>query len=84
MARKPELVPEKVLQDIYNAATDAIEEVGIEKITIRDICRRANISLGTFYTFYPTKQHLMARMIDYMENYYRDTVVPQLSGDSFT
>ncbi|MEG1782253.1 MAG: TetR/AcrR family transcriptional regulator [Oscillospiraceae bacterium] len=82
MSRKVELEPEKVLQAIYIAATDAIEAHGIESITIRDICQRAKISTGSFYHFYPNKQKLLNRMIDYMENYYRDEVVPYLHGSA--
>ena len=81
MARKVELEPELVLKAIYNAATDAIDAHGVENITIRDVCQRAGISTGKFYHFYPTKQHLLNRMIDHMENYYRDEVVPALHGD---
>ncbi len=80
MARKKELDDEKVLQDIYNAAVEVLSEDGIDGLSIRKVCAKADISIGTFYNFYPTKQHLLERLLDHMENFYKNTVVPDLSG----
>ena len=80
MARHKELDDEKVLQDIYNAAVELIETDGLDKLSIRKICKMANISTGTFYHYYPTKTELINRLIDHMENYYKNDVVPYLSG----
>ena len=83
MARHKELNDEKVLQDIYNAAVDVLAQDGIEGLSIRKVCSLANISTGTFYKYYPTKIDLLHRLIDYMENYYKNDVVPYLNGDGF-
>lgn len=80
MARHKELDDAKVLQDIYNAAVEILAAEGIEGLSIRKVCRLADISTGTFYHFYPTKQHLIERLIDYMENFYKNDVVPYLEG----
>lgn len=80
MARHKELNDEKVLQDIYNSAVEILATDGIDGLSIRKICKMANISTGTFYHYYPTKTDLLRRLIDYMENYYKNDVVPYLSG----
>lgn len=80
MARHKELDEQKVLNDIYTAAVDVLAAEGFEGLSIRKICKLANVSTGTFYHFYPTKQDLIHRLIDYMENYYKDDVVPYLTG----
>ena len=80
MARHKELVDEKVLQDIYNAAVEIIDNEGLDKLSVRKICAMADISTGTFYNYYPTKADLLNRLIDHMENYYRTDVVPYLEG----
>ncbi|MBQ3008822.1 MAG: TetR/AcrR family transcriptional regulator [Oscillospiraceae bacterium] len=80
MARHKELDDEKVLQDIYNAAVEIIDREGLDKISVRKICNMAGISTGTFYHFYPTKNDLITRLIDHMENYYKDDVIPYLEG----
>ncbi len=83
MARHKELNDEKVLQDIYNAAVDVLAQDGMDGLSIRKVCHLANISTGTFYKFYPTKMDLIHRLIDYMENYYKNDVVPRLGGNGF-
>lgn len=83
MARKKELDDEKVLADIYNRAVDILENEGIEKISVRKVCNAAGISTGTFYNFYPTKDHLIARLLDGMRNYYEKDVFPTLTGNSY-
>jgi len=80
LARHKELDEQKVLNDIYTAAVDVLAAEGFEGLSIRKICKLANVSTGTFYHFYPTKQDLIHRLIDYMENYYKDDVVPYLTG----
>ena len=80
MARHKELDDEKILQDIYNTAVDMLAQDGIDGISIRKICKSVGISTGTFYKYYPTKQDLLHRLFDYMENFYRDDVVPHLTG----
>ena len=80
LARHKELSDEKVLQDIYNAAVDTLAKDGTDGLSIRKICSLANISTGTFYKYYPTKLDLIRRLFDYMENFYRDDVVPHLTG----
>ncbi|MBQ8603285.1 MAG: TetR/AcrR family transcriptional regulator [Oscillospiraceae bacterium] len=80
MARHKELDDEKVLQDIYNSAVEILAAEGLDGLSIRKICRMANISTGTFYHYYPTKSDLMRRLLDYMENFYKNDVVPGLSG----
>lgn len=80
MARHKELDEQKVLHDIYTAAVEVLAAEGFEGLSIRKICKLANVSTGTFYQFYPTKQDLLHRLLDYMENYYKNDVVPYLKG----
>ena len=82
MARKKELNDEQVAKDIYAAAVEVLEQYGLEGVSVRKVCDKAKISTGTFYNFYPSKQHLMSRLVDYMENYYRYDVVPFLNGSA--
>ena len=80
LSRKKELNDEQVAEDIYAAAVEVLEEYGLEGVSVRKVCDRAKISTGTFYNLYPSKQHLMTRLVDYMENYYKNDVVPFLNG----
>ena len=44
---------------IFNVALEMLKERGIEKITVREICSRANISIGTFYWYYDSKEDVI-------------------------
>lgn len=78
MARKKELDDEKVLADIYSRAVDILENEGIEKISVRKVCNTVGISTGTFYSYYPTKDRLIVRLMDGMKNYYEKDIFPIL------
>ena len=82
MARKKELDDEKVLADIYSRAVDILENEGIEKISVRKVCNTVGISTGTFYSYYPTKDRLIVRLMDGMKNYYEKDIFPYLTGNS--
>lgn len=45
-----------------------------EEISVRDICRESHVSVGSFYYYYPSKDHLMFAKVDAMDHYF-DTVV---------
>ncbi|MFS0785153.1 TetR family transcriptional regulator [Shouchella sp. 1P09AA] len=44
---------------IITAAIEAFSEKGVEKTTISDIVKRANIAQGTFYLYFPSKLSVM-------------------------
>ncbi|MEA4898798.1 TetR/AcrR family transcriptional regulator [Bacillota bacterium Meth-B3] len=50
---------------IYEAMNDLVTEKPFERIRIRDICERANISPGAFYHYFSSKSDLLA------DRYYR-------------
>lgn len=70
------------MADIYSRAVDILENEGIEKISVRKICNTVGISTGTFYSYYPTKDRLIVRLMDGMKNYYEKDIFPYLTGNS--
>ena len=54
---------------IDTAAIELINEVGMENLKIRDICERADISIGTFYNYYKNKNDLPVNKINDMGTY---------------
>ncbi len=44
---------------IITAAIEAFSEKGVEKTTISDIVKRANIAQGTYYLYFPSKLSVM-------------------------
>lgn len=51
---------------IVQSAIDLFQEQGIDKTTISDIVKRANIAQGTFYIYFPSKLALMPALAEEM------------------
>ncbi len=52
------------LMVIHDAFFELLDEMGFSKITVSDICRRAQINRGTFYLHYEDKYALLKTIID--------------------
>ena len=52
------------LSVIHEAFFDLLAEAGFAKMTVADICRRADINRGTFYLHYEDKYALLDALID--------------------
>ncbi len=63
---------------IFNTALKLLDEMGFEKITIRDIVKAANVSIGTFYYYYASKLDVFYETYYLADAYFEETVVPQL------
>jgi AcrR family transcriptional regulator len=50
---------EKRRQEIYQAALQLFVEHGYEKVTVADITRAADVAKGTFFNYFPSKEHLL-------------------------
>lgn len=64
----------KTRKTILNSAMELFEKHGYENVTIRDITDKANVSLGSFYTYYESKDQLFIyinqyRILTYNEAY---------------
>ena len=60
--------------NIFNAAAELLSEMDFEQITIRDIVRRANVSVGTFYNYYATKMEVFYETYQVADHYFNETV----------
>ena len=47
-------------EKLYHAAMSVMSEKGYQNATIRDICKRANVSPATFYSYYHTKSDILS------------------------
>lgn len=74
--RKSELTKELV----YKAALELMEEKGYRGATIRDICKRANVSVGTFYCYFNTKSDVIKEIYLSGDKFFLESVVPELEG----
>src|SRR2546427_7969208 len=56
--------PQEKLGRILDAAGEAFAERGYHATTIQDICRRARVSVGTFYSHFRDKHELITRLME--------------------
>lgn len=75
MARKRDHENEKEIRLRFDKAlSKLLAETEWEKITIRSICEEAGVSVGLFYYYYETKQHLFSSKFSKVDDYFRDHV----------
>lgn len=46
-------------ETIFQAALDLMSQIGYEKMTIRTICQKANVSTGAFYHHFSSKEEVL-------------------------
>lgn len=56
-------------QAILNAAGELSRESSFDKVSIRDICRRAGITTGAFYHHFPSKEALLVKGFSSLDAY---------------
>lgn len=73
---------ERTLRKILDAAREEFGERGFSDTSIVGITQRAGVALGTFYTYFDSKEALFQALVRDMSAQVRDHVGPALSGGS--
>ncbi|HVH49724.1 MAG TPA: TetR/AcrR family transcriptional regulator [Sphingomicrobium sp.] len=73
---------ERTLRKILDAAIAEFGERGFAETSIVGITSRAKVALGTFYTYFDSKEALFAALVEDMSGKVRDLVAPALAGAS--
>ena len=71
---------EKTLRKILDAALAEFGSRGFSESSIVGITRRARVALGTFYTYFDSKDAVFAALVRDMSARVRDHVAPSLEG----
>ena len=69
---------ERTLRKILDAALDEFGDKGFSDASIVGITRRARVALGTFYTYFDSKEAVFQALVRDMSTQVRDTVAPAL------
>lgn len=81
-AAKPPRTPrgERTMRKILDAAREEFGKRGFSETSIVGITQRAGVALGTFYTYFESKEALFKALVSDMSAQVRDTVGPALTG----
>ena len=71
---------ERTLRKILDAARDEFGERGFSDSSIVGITERAGVALGTFYTYFNSKEAVFEALVRDMSGQVRDHVAPALEG----
>mgnify|MGYP000450996243 CR=1 FL=1 len=75
---------EKTMRKILDAALAEFGERGFSDSSIVSITSRAKVALGTFYTYFESKEALFAALVADMSAQVREAVAPAFAGDQET
>ncbi|GAC1573312.1 MAG: TetR/AcrR family transcriptional regulator [Sphingomicrobium sp.] len=73
---------ERTLRRILDAALSEFGERGFAESSIASITQRAEVALGTFYTYFDSKEALFAALVRDMSERVRLAVAPKIAGAS--
>ncbi|NLL38630.1 MAG: TetR/AcrR family transcriptional regulator [Clostridiales bacterium] len=69
-------------EKLLNASLKLIKEKGYHNTTVRDICAAANVSIGTFYSYFPTKNDLFFSIYLDGDKFFTESVALRVSGNT--
>lgn len=59
-----------------------LNELDFKEATVRKICSAVNISTGTFYHYFSTKNDLATKILGKIDEYLTDQVLPELNSEN--
>lgn len=71
---------ERTKEHLYHTAMEMLIERGFQATTIREICKEAQVSVGTFYTYFDSKYAILFEVVRKADHYFVDEVQPRLEG----
>lgn len=69
------------LKRIRHAIANLLRTKGYENIKVRDICKEANISIGTFYNYFDSKDTIIEDTIKFGDYFSKEVIMPQIDEE---
>ena len=69
---------------IYNATFELIKSQGLQNVTVEAICLKAEVSVGSFYNSYKSKNDILMDIYIRADEYFLDTIEKKLKEGSFS
>lgn len=71
---------EKIRARFGQALAKLLGEKTWEDITVKDICKETSVSVGTFYYYYTSKEHLLYEKLDKLDHYFETDLEKELQS----
>ena len=68
---------------IFKSALELLDSKEFERITVRDIVKQADVSIGCFYNYYSSKLDVYYETYQLADDYFEDIVAGRLEGLPF-
>lgn len=77
---RPGSKAQKTRDRVIKTSLELMEKNGYQSTTVRQICAKARVSIGTFYSYFPSKSDLFLDIYKTADDYFAQTVVVKLEG----
>lgn len=67
-------------EKIYDTAFKLMVKEGYDKLTIRQICKEAGVSIGSFYNHFKTKEDIFLEYIKMIDKHYEEDIIKNLKS----
>lgn len=68
-------------KQIIEATKSIMDEIGFENVTVRGICKAANISIGTFYHYFNDKGDIIIQLYTSVDEYLSEIEIEKLNDE---
>lgn len=69
-------------EKIYNTAMSLVEKKGFNNITVKEICEKAGVAVGTFYNYFNSKDDILYEIFNKADNFFLHTVANRIEGEN--
>lgn len=69
-------------ENIYNAAMSLVEKEGFKNVTVRKICEKAGVSIGSFYNYFSSKEDILNEIFKKADDFFLNVVANNLDGEN--
>lgn len=72
---------QKTQDRVYNTAVELMEQKGFQNITVEEICKKAGVSVGTFYNCFKSKNDIIDVVFKVADDFFREVVEEKLKKE---
>ncbi|KEI00851.1 TetR family transcriptional regulator [Clostridium botulinum] len=67
---------------LYDISTELMKTKGYDNVTIQEICKKAGVSVGSFYHYFESKNDIFIELYKIADDFFYDTIKGKLSSEN--